>query len=442
MEYNLKIINKIREYYKKYDICSSPKFYLNNFRSLIGLTYGMSNSTLFMGDLNLGDIEEGTIKIPIVIKEITIPCKFSNYLIKEERWERFKKDKTQSKYFDNDTQINEIGITKLLCDDLLLKKNSDNTKITNNLPVFYFYSNCKNIYPNYDKKSLCNGEDIEIKNPFHYVNDKRLYKNIYELYKAGGLTENTNLMIVEKTDGDISGLLDNIIEDINFDLSNLKIKVNEFSELLKSIFYQLTYILTILNIYYEEYSHNDLHIGNVLYKKKKAEETIFDFENKKLTEIRRIKFNDCGITIKLWDFATSYIKILDQKIKEDCKMIRYYDNYPFIRNAYIYEKENPNNWVHKYFSYMDNGQIFYTVKRISNDLESFFDSLHDKLIQFLKNRNLIGLFPFFTNCDGYKLFEKYKNYDLETIILDNYILIDEDIKKYNSYDNYYKYIIN
>ncbi len=434
-------IKKVREYYKDHDICSSPKFHLNNFRSLLGQTFGTSNSTLFLGDITIGDIEEGYTKLPVIVKEITIPCKYSGYKNTQERWSRFKRDNTESKYVENDLQVNEIGITNILSDYLLLKKNRDNTNITLHVPLFYFYANCKNIYPNTENKSLCTGEDIKQINPPHLVNDTRLYKNLYALYQNANFTEDTNLMIVEKLDGDVSALIENILEEIKQDLGNMITGLEKLSDILKSIYYQLIYILLVLNSEFKKFCHNDLHLGNILFLKKSSENMIFDiYTDKKYT---RKVFNDCGFIIKLWDFGTSYVKIINDIIKKQAKEIDYKDDYPFPRKGYVYTKDNINPIIKNFYSYMDEGQIFNTYENISNDLETVANALEDRILGICKKKNIMQIYSLIRKLEGYKLFVNNKNKDLFEIHNMLWTEIkeqDKDIYKEDN-DNYFKLII-
>ncbi len=431
------MIKKVREYYQDRDICSSSTFHLNNFRSLLGQTFGTSNSALFLGNIKVGDIEEGYIQLPVIVKEITIPCKFANHKNKYERWERFKKDDTKSKYTDNDLQINEIGITNILSDYLLLKKNSDNTNITLHVPLFYFYANCKNIYPNQEKKSICNGEDINEQKAIHMVNDTRLYKNLYMLYENGNFTEDTNLMVVEKLDGDVSALIENILEEIRQDLSNMMLGINKLSNILKSIYYQLIYILTVLNSEFGYFCHNDLHLGNILYLKKQENNMILDIFYKKENIYTRNIFNDCGFIIKLWDFGTSYVKMFVDIIKKQTKMIEYKDDFPFPRQGYIYTKDNKNEFIQRFFGYMDEGQIFNTFENISDDLEMVSSALEEKIKVICKEKNIMQIYSLIIKSEGYKLFKnKTTKNEIWKIIKEE----EKDTYKEDN-DNYFKLII-
>jgi hypothetical protein len=435
-------IKKVREYYKDHDICSSPKFHLNNFRSLLGQTFGTSNSTLFLGDITIGDIEEGYSRLPVIIKEITIPCKYTGYKNIQERWARFKRDDTESKYSDNDLQINEIGYTNILSDYLLLKKNRDNTNITSHVPLFYFYANCKNIYPNNENKSLCTGEDIKQINPPHLVDDTRLYKNLYKLYQNASFTEDTNLMIVEKLDGDVSALIENILEEIKQDLEHMTSGLEKLSNILKSIYYQLIYILLVLNTEFKKFCHNDLHLGNILFLKKNPENMVCDiYSDGKYT--RKI-FNDCGFIIKLWDFGTSYLKIISDIIKKQTKEIDYKDDYPFLRKGYIYTKDNLNPLINHFFSYMDEGQIFNTHENISNDLETVANALEARILEICKEKNIAQIYTLIKKVEGYKLFVNNKNKNLSEIcnMLWTEIKEEEKDKYKEDNDNYFKLIIS
>lgn len=401
------IRKKINEFYKMNNICESPNFYLDNFRSLRGLTPGMSNSAILIGDLNLGDVEMGKLKIPVIIKEITIPCKYLDNNI-DVRKSKFERDIRENKtvYSDSDGLIMEIGLTKLFCDDILMGSNDDATKISNNFLEFYFFTRCENIFPNKEKISKCTRLPIEVKYPVHNFQNKDLYKNLLELYVNGKFMDDTNIMLVEKGDGDLTGLLEECY--IHLRKNNIDDFIRIFNPLFMSILKQTINCLVTLNFFYEEFYHNDMHLGNILFVRKKPEKLTFDVINHDKNIILRNEFNDYGVCIKMWDFATSYAKKIFDRIGEIAIKKSYKDDFPIERIANHYSKNIKDEWLHENFFYMKEDQIFNLMKRKSKDFESLSNHFDQFTLNYLKKYNIVHYFDLIKSQDSYKFLVSLK----------------------------------
>lgn len=125
-------------------------------------------------------------------------------------------------------------------------------------------------------------------------------------------------MVVEKVFGDLRVFLESkLIEKTQIFTDNNKTNI---IKLLDSIFFQIVYTLFVFNKEFGGFVHGDLHLGNILIgtekklTKKYKIRMEFDLSESDMSnesdgyQDYLIEVNTYGITPKIYDFATTYVK--------------------------------------------------------------------------------------------------------------------------------------
>ncbi len=279
-----------------------------------------------------------------------------------------------------DSNINEIGITHFISDYFL---SNPNKKITDNFIIFYGSKRCTDF--------------LLQKNPLNIMlSELNNNTNIFN--------KDINIMIVEKVFGDLYSYLDNVLIKKNNKFSD-EDKKNTI-KILDSIFFQIIYALFVFNKEFGEFVHGDLHLGNILVSlekkltKKYNIKMILD-QTESDDSINSsdgyieylIEIETFGITPKIYDFATTYVK----KINDIC-------------GAVIKKSDLSNNiaFLDKYFSYRkDNNLIYYPNLVKNNDMYFLFSSIIKKLnySHYMPEEYIIELDSVFKNNSIDKIFK-------------------------------------
>jgi hypothetical protein len=131
-------------------------------------------------------------------------------------------------------------------------------------------------------------------------------KNIFYTKESLSNTNLINILISEWCDGgDLESFL--IKNKKNFNNNELNLDV---------LFFQLLSLFTTILIYYPNFKHNDLHLGNLLVKKNKPTNKYYLYKIKNLLEnVNYTNDNytnyiipDMGFQIRLWDYDLSSIE--------------------------------------------------------------------------------------------------------------------------------------
>lgn len=260
-----------------------------------------------------------------------------------------------------DININEIGITNYISDYFI---NHSNKKLTDNFITFYHQKKC-------DKFLL---------------QDYQLSKMISTKISSGAIpttSTDINIMIVEKVDGDLRGFIMSKLIEKQFnkdgkvkelsgeEKTEMESKNEEIKLILDSVLFQIIYTLYIFKKEFGTFIHGDLHMGNILLKGEPLETKKYKInrylDSDDLSDVTEydIKLNTFGITPKIWDFATSYVGTVNNKIKE---------------------KEEA--FINKYFNY-SKGKISAAGDHIDDKLIYYPSPIKDNDIIFLLNSILL-----------------------------------------------------
>lgn len=184
----------------------------------------------------------------------------------------------------NNTSYIDVFFSFLMSELVLLKK-------TIHFPIFY--GSINGIIDNYNM-------DITEEYP-EFVNEKWFKKNIGKYFTIDMFVDDDDnesidddyicklknfpvqYMFLEKLDGTLEDFLD--IEIINYDL-------------LKSCLFQIIFTLTLLQKHFE-FTHNDLHINNIMYKTTSITHLYYKYNNK------YFKVPTHGYIFKIIDFGRS-----------------------------------------------------------------------------------------------------------------------------------------
>lgn len=338
--------NKITKYFSDKNICTIEDINIYNIISLCdntGITRNFGGGYLFSGMIE--DIE----------------CVF-----------KFLKICEKSK---PDININEIGITHYISDYFL---NHENQKITDNFITFYHQKRCTDFL----------------------IQDYPMSRIISEKIPKEDITTNDiTIMVVEKVFGDLCYFLkSNLIEkdkEMNEEQKENVIK------LFDSILFQIIYTLYIFNKEFKRFIHGDLHVGNILIKKEplktKKYKIIRHLDNDNpndLTEFN-IEIPTYGITPKIWDFATSNVELVNEKIKNN--------DTEFINKYFSYKMDNTLNSIHNN-KYED---LLFLLKSIVNLCGNYCLPCEyiKKLQEIFTGKSIDTIFNIFLNT----IIEKYSN---------------------------------
>lgn len=352
MKQSYEIINK---YFQDKDICTIDDIIVNNIMILSdihGITKGYGGGYLLSGTID---------KIDCVFKLFKI------YETKE----------------IPDKNINEIGLTHYVSDYFL---NHVNEKITDNFVTFFHMKRCMNfLIQDYPLSTLIS-EQISIK-------DKT--------------TDDVNIMIVEKVIGDLRGFLESFLTKNTEPLSHEK-KI-ETIEFLDSILFQIIYTLYVFDKEFKGFIHGDLHLGNILIKTEKN-------KTKKYKIIRyldddpidfNIEVKTFGVTPALWDFATSYIHTINEKIIDNNKDI--------LDKYFGYRKTNKLIQYNKHIINTDLSFLLNSIKLLTLKYHIPIEYINE-LEEIFTGKTILRIFNIFLQ----KISEKYENNDITHTSCDYY----------------------
>jgi len=336
MKENYKIIN---EYFLEKDICTIDDISIYNIFFLSdnsGITRGYGGGYLLSG---MVESIECIFKLFKICENNNIP----------------------------DKNINEIGITNYISKYFL---NHSNPKLTDNFITFYHDKRCA---------------DFLLQD---YPLNLMLSSKIPEEDKTNN---DVNIMVVEKVTGDLRGFLetklpkkvDTITPEIN----------KEIIQILDSILFQIVYTLFIFNKEFNGFVHGDLHMGNILIKNEPVLKTkkykiirhLDDEDNTNITEYN-IEIKTYGITPKIWDFATSFVKNINDKIKEKDE--------DFITKYFNYKKYN--NLIH-YSNQIINRDLSFLLRSIISLSTTYYlpEKYIEEITEIFNNTNIERIFNIF-----------------------------------------------
>jgi len=275
-------------------------------------------------------------------------------------------EKTVENY---DKNINEIGLTHFISDYFL-----SHPKLTDNFTTFYISRHC----------------DKYLENELKISKDLREFeKNIYNT--------DANIMIVEKVMGDLK----------SFIVKNYKLP--NFPKIILSILIQICYTLQTFKTQFGEFYHGDFHSGNILLADEVKEMKTYIIIKGDLINYK-LKLKTFNLCPKIWDFQTSYIKYINDKL-----LI------------------NDDTIISKFFNYKSEHQLkifkAQSGETITNDLEYLIKTFPDLLYTDRDNPIIRLIYDTRDNLS--------KNIKIKfDIFLTNLIeLLDDDEKEEDEYDD-------
>jgi hypothetical protein len=174
-----------------------------------------------------------------------------------------------------DKNLNEIGLTHFISDYFM-----KNPKITDNITVFYTSKRCINYLDSH----------LRIADHINSIDE-----DVTKVYNC-----DVNVMIVEKVMGDLKGYI------------NANKSIPTIHNILVSILFQACYTLLVFNEKFGHFYHGDFHCGNILLKEEEKEFKVYKLILDGDPYI--IKLQTFKLCPKLWDFQTSYVKEINDKL--------------------------------------------------------------------------------------------------------------------------------
>ncbi len=264
-------LDRVKSYFAGKDICTKDDLFISDFKSLTpstGATIGYGGALVYYGNINT---PEGMI--PVVVKFFSLIANRPTGA----------KDKT-------DKGVNEIGLTHYISNHFL---KPENKKLTNNFTTFYYNIKCSDyILKTFEQSKALLSGTRQTTEPI--------------------INNDSNIMIVEKLSGDLKGYI------------KAKIGNPNLFKIVISILIQIALTLIIFNKEFKFFSHGDFHSGNILLlidpainiKKIRYTSQFFDY---------KINLNTYNIIPKIWDFATSNLKVINDQFKKDIKPSPFFD---------------------------------------------------------------------------------------------------------------------
>ena len=206
------------------------------------------------------------------------------------------------------------------------------------------------------------------------------------------------------------------------------------------LFFQILSLLTTILIYYPNFKHNDLHLGNLLVQTNKKTNKYFLYKMKNILEkdtYTNYIIPDVGFQIRLWDYDLSSIEgiidnnFINDEFEDNCFILSKKNQFvDLVKFAYMYQEYIIKESILKNDKYND-----LILKDILGNLNYNTDTkLSKKNNKLVDNINSAGCL--LKDVEYTTPIILLKNYSLKFEYFGKFICKEEDLKNYSIIETY------